>query len=100
MKIDFIGYLIGEKKSGKSDQILGVVTKFFPDQTFPRLFLHPTKLFPDFFVPDQYFYPTFLTPTKFFQQRNLTLYTTGTAIVWLLMMNLVMILMRMRLVLQ
>ena len=48
----FTKYLIGEKKSGKSDQILGVVTKFFPDQNFTRLFLNPTKLFPDFFVPD------------------------------------------------
>ena len=74
----FTQYLIGEKKSGKSDQILGVVTKFFPDQnfprlfftpdqTFPRLFCHRLKHLPDFFVPDQYFYPTFLTQTKFFQ---------------------------------
>ena len=99
------------KKAGKSDQILGVVTKFFPnqnfprffftpDQTFPRLFCPQLKHLPDFFVPDQYFYPTLLTPTEFFKRRNLTLYTTGTVIVWLLMMNLVMIWMMMRLVLQ
>ena len=46
--------------SGKSDQILGVVTflrpeispSFFtPDQTFPRLFLSTTKIFTRLFCP-------------------------------------------------
>ena len=72
------------KKSGKSDQISGMV-KLFPNQTFPRLFctrpnftptfLSQNKTFTRFFRPQPILSTDFFfTSTKFFQQRNLTLY--------------------------
>ena len=42
-----------ENKSGKTDQILGVVTKFLSG------FFPPNKTFHRIFYPNQYFYPTF-----------------------------------------
>ena len=62
--------LSGKTKSGKSDQILGVVTKFFPDFFYTRpnfspTFLSPIKTFTRFF-PRLKFSPTQPRPQGFF----------------------------------
>ena len=71
-KIQYL--IIGEKKSGKNDQIFEWVTKFFPDQIFSRLFSTRLKLFPDFFSPDQNISPIFYSPTKILTKKELKVY--------------------------
>ena len=57
-----MNYLIGGKMSGESDENFEGVTKFFPDEKFPRHFI--TRLLPDFFIPDRNFYSKFYIPIK------------------------------------
>ena len=62
----FYNYLTlsGKKMSGESDENFEGVTKFFPDEKFPRHFITRPKLLPDFFIPDRNFYQKFYTPTQ------------------------------------
>ena len=53
-----------EKLLAESDKNFEGVTKFSPDEIFPRYFITRPKLLPDFFIPDQNFYPKFYTENK------------------------------------
>ena len=47
--------------SGESDENFEGMTKFFPDEKFPRHILSP----------DQNFYPIYLSPTETFTQNSI-----------------------------
>ena len=57
--------LSGKKMSGESNENFEGVTKFSPDEFFPRYSFTRPKLLPDFLMPDQNFSPIFL-----FQQKK------------------------------
>ena len=52
-------YLIGKKKVGEKWLDFVQVTKFFPDEIFPRLSFSRPLSFPEFFSPDKEFVPIF-----------------------------------------
>ena len=54
-------YLIGEKTVWKKWLIFLQVTKFFPNEIFPRSFFSRPVFFPDFFSPDKEFIPIFFS---------------------------------------
>ena len=61
--------------SGESDENFEGVTKFSPDEFFPRYFITRPKLLPDFLIPDQNFSPIFFPDQNFypiflFQQKK------------------------------
>ena len=50
--------------SGESDENFEGLTKFSPDEFFPRYFITRPKLLPDFLIPDQNFSPIFFPRPK------------------------------------
>ena len=54
-------YLIGKKKVGEKWLDFVQVTKFFPDEIFPRLSFSRPLSFPEFFSPDKEFVPIFFS---------------------------------------
>ena len=63
--------LSGKRMSGESDENYEGVTKFFPDEEFPRHFITWSKLLPDFFI----LFETFTQSFIFQQKLNPNFYT-------------------------